>query len=341
MNKRLIICGDGTWNEPSQAVLEKASPTNVVKIASAASFFDTLGVSQIICYHDGVGAHGNMIDKLTGGALGVGISQNIRDLYLFLVLNYDPGDELFLFGFSRGAYTVRSLAGLIRNCGIIKKKYVEKFREAYEIYRDRTDETHPNATRSINFREQYSWPDFHIKFIGVWDTVGALGIPFLFQFRRKIWEFHDVELSSYVDYAYQALAIDEQRKSFVPCIWIKQPSSPQSQVLEQDWFPGVHCNIGGGYYETGLSDCSLEWMWQKAVSCGLALNEQQRVSPNPADILRNSMTIWYRLLGMRVRTLGEKLPNSHEMLNYTATQRNIFIPSYNPLNMREFLKKNN
>lgn len=334
MRKRWVICGDGTWNEPEQTDQGMPSPTNVVKLAAAVSPFDRKGMPQIVCYHSGVGEQGGIGDHFTGGTLGAGISRNIRDLYLFLVLNYFPGDELFLFGFSRGAYTVRSLAGLIRNSGILRDKYVEKYQDAYELYRDRTNETHPNASRSIEFRSQYSWPDFNIKFIGVWDTVGALGIPIPFQVGRKLWEFHDVELSSHVDYAYQALAIDERRKPFVPCVWTKQPTSPKSQVLEQAWFPGVHCNIGGGYKDTGLSDCAFDWMWRRAAWCGLELDEHQKPLPNPNGILRNSMTIGYRLLGSRIRTLGAMLPASNEHLSMTALDR-VYAE-----NILKFLKNN-
>jgi uncharacterized protein (DUF2235 family) len=338
MTKRLIICADGTWNEPNQTDNNIVSPSNVAKLASAISPVDSTGITQIVYYHTGLGTQGGFFEHFGGGALGIGISQNIKDLYLFLVLNYNPGDELFFLGFSRGAYSVRSLAGLIRNVGILKNKNLDKFAAAYALYQDRTDASHPNAVRSIHFRAQYSWPDFPIKFIGVWETVGALGIPFPFQIGSKLWEFHDVELSSHIDYAYQALAIDEKRKPFVPCIWVKQWNSPQSQVLEQAWFPGVHSNVGGGYSDAGLSDCALEWMYKKAEGCGLAINTEEKIVPNPAGILRNSMTLWYRLFGTTTRTLGAKLPNSYEILSDTAFQRNALISTYKPMNMRAFMQ---
>lgn len=334
MNKRLVICGDGTWNNPEQTDQGVPSPSNVIKLASAVSPFDRNGIPQMVCYHSGVGERGGLIDYWTGGALGAGISRNIRDLYLFLVLNYSPGDEIFLFGFSRGAYTVRSLAGLIRNAGILKDKYVEKYQDAYALYRDRSDEAHPEGPRAKAFRIQYSWPTLKIKFIGVWDTVGALGIPFPFHIGRKRFEFHDVELSSHVDYAYQALAIDEQRKPFIPCLWTKQPTSPDSQVLEQAWFSGVHCNIGGGYRDTGLSDCALDWIWDRAERCGLKLDKHQKPLPNPNGVLRDSMTGIYRLLGRRIRTLGAMLPESYECLSNTALERK----DYHPENMLVFLE---
>jgi uncharacterized protein (DUF2235 family) len=340
MKKRLIICADGTWDEPEQTDQGMPSPTNVVKLAAAVLPFDKQGLPQIVCYHAGVGERGGIWDHLTGGAFGEGISRNIRDLYLFLVLNYSPGDEVFLFGFSRGAYTVRSLAGLIRNCGILKNEFITQYYEAYELYRDRSDASHPKAERSLTFKAQYAWPAFNIKFIGVWDTVGFLGIPFPFQVGKKKWEFHDIDLSSHVDFAYQALAIDERRKPFKPCLWQKQLSSPVKQVLEQAWFPGVHCNVGGGYEEAGLSNCALDWMWNRAVMGGLELDDKQRVLPKPDGIIHNSMTWYYHLLGARTRELGAMLPLSHELVSQAALDRKKLMGSYQPDNLNEFLTKN-
>lgn len=342
MKKRWVICVDGTWQAPKQTEQGRPIQTNVVKVASAISPVDINGVPQVVYYHAGVGEYVGVWEHFTAGAFGAGLSRGVMDVYLFLVLNYSPGDELFLFGFSRGAYTVRSLVGLIRNSGILKDEYVTKYQDAYEFYRDRSEETHPRAPRSIEFRTQYSWPDFNIKFIGVWDTVGALGVPtYLLKPQANHLQFHDVKLSSYVDYAYQALAIDEKRKPFTPTLWIKQQSSPASQILEQAWFPGAHNNIGGGYEDTGLSDCTLDWMWNKATSCGLELNATLKPKPNPGGILYNSMTFGYqvlRIFGDGTRCLGTKLPESNEYLSQAAKDRHC-LAGYQPNNVLEFLKK--
>ncbi len=337
--KRWIICADGTWNEPEQTDHSMPCPTNVAKLAAAILPFDAQGIPQIIFYHAGVGERGSLGDHFFGGALGVGLSKNIIDIYLFLVQNYFPGDELFLFGFSRGAYTVRSLAGLIRNSGILKEKYTIKYQEAYALYRNRTGKTHPSSDQAVEFRQKYAWPDFNIKFIGVWDTVGALGIP-LQGVQLKKYQFHDIELSSHVDFAYQALAIDEQRKPFVPSIWKKQYTSPASQVLEQVWFPGVHCNVGGGYEDSGLSDCAYDWMWQKAELCGLALDENQRSNPNPKGVLRNSMAWYYKCFGAVTRAIGDQLPSSHEQISQAALLRRKLLTDYQPKNLTDFLAAN-
>ena len=339
MRKRWIICADGTWDAPEAIDQGTPSPTNVYKLAAAILPYDPNGISQTVFYHSGVGERGGISDHLLGGALGEGLSKNIKDLYLLLVLNYAPGDELFLFGFSRGAYTARSLAGLIRNSGILKNEYALKYQDAYELYRDRTEPTHLTASLSVEFRKKFSWPDFNIKLIGVWDTVGALGIPFQ-GVQLKHLQFHDVQLSSQVDFAYQALAIDEKRKSFMPTLWTKQPDAPASQVLEQVWFPGVHCNIGGGYQDTGLSDCAFDWIWSKAESCGLALDASQKPKPNPTGILRNSITWYSRLLGIEARGLGKQLPDSHERLSHIVQNRQKLLTDYHPANISVFLENN-
>jgi len=345
MPKRLVICADGTWNEPEQTDQGMPADTNVVKLARAVLPQDPHGLPQVILYHKGVGERGSFWDHLTGGAFGVGISASIEDLFLFLANNYQPGDELFLFGFSRGAYTVRSLAGFIRNCGILKREHLGRYTEAYDLYRDRTDDTHPSSSQAVAFRENYAWPefvrpDFSIRFIGVWDTVGALGVPVrpLRFWTKKQYEFHDVSLSSHVDFAYQALAIDERRQPFQPAIWEQQlPASP-TQVLEQAWFPGVRCNVGGGYADAGLSDGALLWMWDRATQAGLGLDSQVCPLPNPCGELRNSMTWWYRSFGDGTRKLGSKTSQTHEGVDQSTLDRRRLCKDYTPQNLEEFLR---
>jgi hypothetical protein len=170
----------------------------------------------------------------------------------------------------------------------------------------------------------------------VWDTVGALGIPVTpvrFWEKRK-YEFHDVALSRYVDSGYQALAIDERRKPFLPSVWERQADAPASQVLEQAWFPGVHCNVGGGYPDEGLSDGALLWMWDRAERCGLALDPARRPVPNPRGELRNSLTLFYRMLGDGTRRLGSKNPRGFEGVHCSVQER----PGYSPANLETFLR---
>jgi uncharacterized protein (DUF2235 family) len=174
--KRLVVCCDGTWNTPDEVRDGKPCQTNVTKIARAVvTPQDTQGIEQRVYYHKGVGT--STFDHFRGGALGWGLSRNVQDAYMFLVENYDdPSDEIFLFGFSRGAYTARSVAGLLRNAGLLKREYANKLDAAYELYRDRTDATHPRSVEAELFRKSFAC-EVRIKCIGVWDTVGALGVP--------------------------------------------------------------------------------------------------------------------------------------------------------------------
>jgi uncharacterized protein (DUF2235 family) len=234
-------------------------------------------------YEPGVGTTPG--EHLSGGALGYGISRNICDCYRFLARTYEPEDRLFLFGFSRGAYTARSLAGLIRNCGILKEADADRVQAAYAFYRDRTSRTHPSSIASRLFRESNSHPAAPIHFIGVWDTVGALGIPQDFpgwhtmsehlHAWERLWGFHDTQLSAQVTNAIHALSIDEQREAFTPTLWTQDPEAPAGQNLRQVWFAGVHSEVGGGTDDNALSDIALLWMAEQAALAGLAFDAYQ------------------------------------------------------------------
>jgi uncharacterized protein (DUF2235 family) len=277
MTKRLVICCDGTWNTPDEVDQGQPVATNVTRLAVGVAAIDPAGIEQRTFYGKGVGT--GPFEHLLGGGLGVGLSQRIKDAYTFVVDNYEPDDELFLFGFSRGAYTARSLAGFIRNAGILKRSHLGRLEAAYELYRSRSQATRPRSTEALLFRKTHSM-ESRIKFIGVWDTVGALGIPSLPTpaALRSRWVFHDVTLSTWVDNAFHALALDERRKPFEPTLWDQADDAPATQVLEQVWFSGVHSNVGGGYRDSGLSDIALLWLMRKAGGCGLAFDEPSVVS---------------------------------------------------------------
>lgn len=276
MPRRLVVCCDGTWNVPDEERRGITAPTNVTKLALAVVCGE--GTDQLLFYEPGVGTSPD--ERVMGGAFGYGLSRNIRSAYSFLAQSYRDGDELFLFGFSRGAYTARSLAGLIRNCGILRAEHADKVDVAYGFYRDSSSRTHPDGLASALFREMYAHGDQEIHFIGVWDTVGALGIPTALpgadwltnhvkEF-QEAWGFHNTQLSRSVRHAYHALAIDETREPFRPTLWSQAPD-PGDQTLEQVWFAGVHTEVGGGSDDTSLSDIALLWMVEKAKACGLEL----------------------------------------------------------------------
>lgn len=283
-------------------------------------------------------------DRLLGGAFGLGIERKILDAYQFLIINYETGDELFFLGFSRGAYTVRSTFGLIRNSGLLKPEFAHKVPDAYALYRRRDDASHPDAVESELFRRTYS-REPRAKFIGVWDTVGALGLPVggLLQLINKRWSFHDMTLSSWVDNAFQALAIDERRKPFRPAIW-DQSANAAGQVFEQVWFAGVHSNVGGSYPKTGLSDVTLLWMIEKAEACGLAIDRNSMATinkprPDALGTLYNSQTLWYKIAGLGdyIRPIGQ---TAKESAASTAVDRLTNPPSkYQPPNLKDFLAR--
>jgi uncharacterized protein (DUF2235 family) len=217
---------------------------------------------------------------------GLGLSKNIRDGLLWLSQHYQSNDEIFIFGFSRGAYTARSLAGLIRKCGIPKQS-AKEFSErtmlglvdtAYNIYRDR--QWTVDSTPADSFRKTYSWPDLKIKFVGVWDTVGALGLPLHeVWFGSDYYRFHDTALSAIVENAFHAVALDEHRPDFVVAMWDVNKPPALGQRVEQRWFAGAHADVGGGYKDGKLSQVPLRWMQERAKDCGLQFSHEAHVEP--------------------------------------------------------------
>ena len=295
MGRRLALFFDGTWNTPGDK-------TNVRRLydltASRAAYRGHLlqklpkpdrdhphsEVDQIKYYHPGVGT--TWRTRILGGMFGMGLSKNIRDGLLWLAQHYRPEDEIFVFGFSRGAYTARSLVGLIRKCGIPRQSAKEFSARtilglvdtAYKIYRDR--QWSVDSTPADSFRKTYSWPGTKIKFVGVWDTVGALGLPIHeIWFGSDYYRFHDTGLSAIVENAFHAVALDEHRPDFMATMWdLNKPVAP-GQTVEQRWFAGAHADVGGGYKNGTLSQLPLRWMQERAKERGLQFNRDAHVDP--------------------------------------------------------------
>ncbi len=281
--KRIVICCDGTWQR-----LYNDSLTNVALTARSVAPRDAHGRPQIVYYSPGVGASLGGV-SIWQGMTGADLDDHLLDAYLFLNLNYEPGDEIHLFGFSRGAYTVRSLAGLLRKCGVLWRAHVDKARVALDLYRQR--ELSADGFLAARFRAAHAiaWPlsskesldtptaDLRIRYVGVWDTVGALGVPRVLPISiglNERYRFHDTELSSAVQGARHAVAIDEQRAAFAPTLWtnIDKFNAPGAQArVAQAWFPGDHGGVGGGDAVRGLSNCALLWVLEGAEQMGLTL----------------------------------------------------------------------
>ncbi len=358
--KRIVICCDGTWSKPGTIDRGKKVKTNVLKMYEALNNVGEDGMSQVKYYGQGVGTRFSVKDKLFGGISGKGIDRNIKDAYKFIMWNFIPGDEIYLFGFSRGAYTARSLMGLIRNCGVMKPEFLHLVDEAFGLYRDRNAITHPDSDLMVAFKKSYSQLT-RIRFIGVWDTVGSLGVPIqTLNWFNEEYQFHDVKLSSDVDYAYHAVALDEKRGMFEPTLWELSNSVRKEnvkQVMEQVWFPGSHCNVGGGYADSGLSDITLDWMIQKARATNLGFKESylnEKIKPNTTGEIRNSRTGFYNLFPKFTRQINQSQigtidedENSglleynmlrNEKIHYSCVEREKLEPKYSPSNLLNGLK---
>lgn len=334
--KRLVVCCDGTWNK-----LDAPCPTNVVRIAQATKPVASNGIHQVLFYEEGLGTA--WYDRIPGGAFGWGIDTNIQNAYRFLSLNYEPGDEIYLFGFSRGAYTVRSLAGLIHCSGLLSRQHIYKAPEAYQLYRDRAIK--PSNSIAEEFRATYG-KRVPITVLGCWDTVGSLGVPNIAQllpFEQLLnskYRFHDTELSSSIQNALHAVAIDELRKVFnvTP---MQKSSKLESQQVRQVWFPGGHGCVGGGTEGTrGLSDGALAWMMSEIHQLGLNLEFdpsriQNGLIPNP-NLDFNNNPGFYRLSG----TIHRQVDNFAN-LDSSVKKRWCSRPDYRPVNLQGFAQELN
>lgn len=257
MAKNIVFCADGTWDS-------SANGTNVYKLFKACLTTAT----QVPYYDDGVGSDGTPIEKLLGGAFGDGLFQKIKDGYSKISQVYEAGDFVFLFGFSRGAFTARSLAGMIAVAGLPTKNFDDALVEAaFNAYRNKDQ----RAQILAELQAKYAMDDAKLTMVGVWDTVGSLGIPAIFgAVSPVVFGFLDTGLHPDVLNAYQALAIDERRAEFPATLWTGTPNP--NQTLDQVWFTGVHCDVGGGYPEHGLSDITFAWMLSKAIPLGLQVD---------------------------------------------------------------------
>ena len=257
-------------------------PSNITRISQAIKPRSSDGVQQVVFYQAGIGSTGNLFDKVVGGATAQGLSENIRSAYTFVALNYSKGDEIFLFGFSRGAFTARSIAGLIDGVGLLTKSGLDYLAEVFKDFENRENPNYRPAYPNTPIEDKPSTldpryqaelvkkgltrVDIYIKVVGVFDTVGSLGIPRIHWLERlqlqtkstKEYLFYDTALNNHIENAFQALALDEHRAAFIPAIWEKPRGNETN--LRQVWFSGVHSNIGGGYADQGQANITLAWM---------------------------------------------------------------------------------
>jgi uncharacterized protein (DUF2235 family) len=315
MAKNIVVCCDGTNSQFG------GSNTNVVHLYKALV---TDAPDQRAFYEPGVGTFGakffglnvgQTLGKGLGAAFGYGITQNLERAYRFLIDNYAPGDRVFLFGFSRGAFAARSLAALIDQVGILEPDDRDRAKETIKAWLD--------GDASAVERYQQPLTRCAPHFVGVWETVGALGV--LTRLRR----FHDNKLSPGVCHAVHALAIDEQRRKFEPTPWDEQELKP-GQHARQLWFAGVHSDVGGGYEERGLADLTLGWMLEQAKAQGLELKPDafDRLQGDPAGKLHDSYDGLWRVLGRYVRR-----PKRDDAFHRSVGERLQRRPDYEPDNL--------
>ncbi|MBO1520055.1 DUF2235 domain-containing protein [Oceanisphaera pacifica] len=284
--QRLIVLFDGTWNDPQDN-------TNVAKLARSIAPFDG-ECRQRFFYSPGVGT--SATTRFTGGMFGVGLSKNLQAGYSWLVQHYRPGDQVWIFGFSRGAYTARSMVGMIRKCGLLHIVTPSQLSAAERLYRNKS--AAPDGEICQQFRRQYS-QEIKIHLLGVWDTVGALGIPGTLLSERGTYSWHDTQLSKIVERAYQAIALDEHRAVYQAVPWTNHngQKKPAQIVVEQRWFIGAHANVGGGYPHDPLADLPLAWMQQQASNAGLLLTPtipaEQGWLTAPTDSYQAFLLGWY------------------------------------------------
>jgi uncharacterized protein (DUF2235 family) len=360
--KRLAVFLDGTWNSVGD-------DTNVWRLKSLCASAGTDALPQLVYYEKGV-------NGLLGGLFGEGVDRIIADAYQWLVDHYNRGDDIFIFGFSRGAYTARSLAGFIAKCGLLKaggalgvKQLYNRYRRTYArtiwaLLDAQESGTLDDASLEEQWMLKYSMA-IHIKFVGVWDTVGDLGIPWLSIEGLKWWStegFLATGLRRPIDYGFHALAIDEHRRAFSPTLWtvryadrLDRNAPPQRTLesVEQRWFVGAHANVGGGYDSDLLPQIPLRWLMKKASLHGLAFRNDvdldgDELKAPVSDSYREFLYGAYRLFSSPYyRPIGEPPTpvedgtnsNVNETIDASVFARWNGDPSYRPLNLVDWVAR--
>lgn len=353
--KRLAVFLDGTWNAVG-------TNTNVWRLRCLCADMSADGVAQLRYYDPGVGG-------FIGGGWGKGLSENVCEAYDWIVDHYDEGDEIFIFGFSRGAYTARSLAGLIAMCGLLKPGGPLGVNQLFDRYRcadnDRTIYKLRGGASDQSIEEQWLLKysrETHVKMVGVWDTVGALGVP-LFRIpgiSSSGFRFHHTGLRRPIQHGFHAVAIDEHRQKFLPTLWTVRTPPHQStsrmrpiQSVEQRWFIGAHANVGGGCYSDLLAQIPLDWMMRKAKQCGLAFRRAveldgteplAEISDSYKEFLRGAycrfVDRYYRPIGAEPakRPDGDHA-NVNESIDSSVFERWRKDPKYRPPNMVDWARR--
>lgn len=282
-------------------------------------------------YDSGVGTTGSDLKKQLDGVVGAGIDANIKQLYTFLSLNYTPGDEIYLFGFSRGAYTVRSLTGLMYHAGLVRGDQLEWVQEAYDLYRS---EELPDGNAATDFRRKHG-ERAPVKLLSCFDTVGALGLPDnldILNLDEGKYEFHDTTVNHTIENAIHMLSIEEDKTTFLPTLMKHAEGRPDQ--LTQHFFWGNHSGVGGGNArERVCSSITMEFLLQEMRRRGLHLGLNEDVLPKDRDIMTvlppaeesRFDRVVKRFTGKSVRTIP-----SVDWLHETAILRYQLVEDWRP-----------
>lgn len=294
MPKNILVFSDGTGQKGGEGY-----NTNVYKLFNMV---EDRTQNQIAYYDPGLGTDWR---KITGNILGRGFKKNLLDCYRFIFQNFEADDKIFLFGFSRGAATVRSLSGFIHLFGILPKCREDLIKDAFDIYEIEDKEERELKAQAFIDKHHTMWCKVH--FIGVWDTVAALGLSstWLGSIFNRFWphKFHSFDLSESVKYTRHAISIDDSRKTFHPVLWNALKNDPNSERMKQVWFCGVHTDVGGGYEKEDLSNITLRWMIKEAKAKGLrlykeakALKKLKESEPNVNGPMHSEVTGWKKYI---------------------------------------------
>ncbi|MEJ5087170.1 DUF2235 domain-containing protein [Brucella pseudogrignonensis] len=352
--KRLALFLDGTWNDVS-------SNTNVWRMKALCAPIDNKGIEQRLYYDEGVAG-------VRGGGFGQGLGKNILQAYQWVVENFEKDDEIFIFGFSRGGFTARSLAGFISKYGVLSAGSPLGIGQLYQRYQQDDKPTlyaldGLAAKGSVSLSLEDRWIrqfclHTHIKMVGVWDTVGALGIPIgSFEgISTKTFNWMHTGLREPIQNAYHAVAVDELRKKFAPTLWTIKNRTDNKRTManvEQRWFPGAHANVGGGYFSDPLAQRPLRWMMNKAENLGLEFRSipDQLNDVHEADIAeshREFLSGIYRLISPpfarrigegQVKVEGLESQNLYETIDRSVFERMQNNHGYRPKNIVEWAKR--
>jgi uncharacterized protein (DUF2235 family) len=266
MSKNIVILSDGTGQKGGIG-----APTNVYRLFN---MLEARTDRQIVYYDPGIGTE---VNKIWSAITGRGFAKNILECYRFIFEHYQAGDKVFLFGFSRGAATVRSLSGFIHLFGVLPQSRPDLIEEAFSIYKITDEKRRKQKADEFIAKHHTMW--LKIRFLGVWDTVAALGFPNPFVSaladRFVPHKFHSFSLSDSVEFARHAISIDDKRKTFHPVLWDSLKDDDGTR-LKQVWFAGVHTDVGGGYQEGDLAGFSFQWMLREAREKGIHIYEKSK-----------------------------------------------------------------